>query len=129
VTWVFKAVRSLVGRLILLIDRIFVPTGVQRSAAAQGEIDRQLKSIQLYHFPACPFCVKVRRGLKRLSLEIEFRDIRSDERWREELIREGGKSMVPCLRIEEPHGAVRWMYESSDILAYLEQRFAVPAQA
>ncbi|MDF3852182.1 hypothetical protein [Achromobacter denitrificans] len=30
---------------------------------------------------------------------------------------------MPCLRIEEA-GGTRWMYESSDIIAYLEQRFA-----
>ncbi|MFT6265002.1 MAG: glutathione S-transferase, partial [Oleiphilaceae bacterium] len=27
------------------------------------------------------------------------------------------------LRIEENDGAVTWMYESSDIIEYLEQRF------
>ena len=35
----------------------------------------------------------------------------------------GGKVKVPCLRIEEA-GGTRWMYESNDIIAYLEQRYA-----
>jgi glutathione S-transferase len=30
---------------------------------------------------------------------------------------------VPCLLIEED-GEARWMYESNDIIAYLEKRFA-----
>ena len=30
----------------------------------------------------------------------------------------GGKTMVPCLRIESKDG-VEWLYESSDINAYL----------
>ncbi|HAI96784.1 MAG TPA: glutaredoxin, partial [Methylococcaceae bacterium] len=38
----------------------------------------------------------------------------------------GGKLKVPCLRIEED-GKVSWMYESSDIINYLEDRFAVKA--
>ncbi|MCA7113286.1 hypothetical protein LGL75_14005 [Staphylococcus aureus] len=29
---------------------------------------------------------------------------------------------MPCLRIEE-NGQTRWMYESSDIVAYLEKTF------
>jgi glutathione S-transferase len=30
---------------------------------------------------------------------------------------------VPCLRIEDNNGDVRWMYESGDIISYLDQRF------
>jgi len=35
----------------------------------------------------------------------------------------GGKLTVPCLKIENDSGEVTWMYESSDIVAYLEGRF------
>ena len=52
-------------------------------------------------------------------------------RWRlllledcDELIRGGGKSQVPCLRIDHPGGTTQWMYESTDIIAYLRRRFA-----
>ena len=39
-----------------------------------------------------------------------------------DLVRGGGERKVPCLRIE--HGdRVEWMYESDDIIAYLEGRF------
>jgi hypothetical protein len=31
---------------------------------------------------------------------------------------------VPCLRIEEPEGEVRWMHESVDIIDYLRDHFA-----
>jgi hypothetical protein len=31
--------------------------------------------------------------------------------------------MVPCLRIEEAPGKVRWMHESADIIAFLRQEF------
>ena len=42
---------------------------------------------------------------------------------RQLLIDQGGKGTVPCLRIEE-NDQVTWMYESSDIIDYLEKRFA-----
>ena len=35
----------------------------------------------------------------------------------------GGNLKVPCLRIEERDLGYRWMYESSDIVHYLESRF------
>ena len=41
------------------------------------------------------------------------------------LVSEGGEYKVPCLAITED-GRTRWLYESSDIIAYLEQRFAQP---
>jgi glutathione S-transferase len=37
------------------------------------------------------------------------------------LIEQGGHSQVPCLRIETTDGSVQWMYESDDIIAYLQQ--------
>jgi glutathione S-transferase len=35
----------------------------------------------------------------------------------------GGRVKVPCLRIEHEDGRIEWMYESSDINAYLRHRF------
>jgi len=37
-----------------------------------------------------------------------------------DLIAGGGKSQVPCLRIETENGDVRWLYESIDIVRYLK---------
>ena len=37
-----------------------------------------------------------------------------------DLIAGGGKSQVPCLRIEDEKGDVSWMYESLDIIRYLK---------
>jgi len=42
---------------------------------------------------------------------------------RDELEQGGGKIKVPCLKIEK-EGQVTWMYESSDIVNYLEKEFA-----
>lgn len=50
-------------------------------------------------------------------LDIELRST-SEPQFASELMQGGGKTQVPCLRIET--GAEdRWMYESDDIIAYL----------
>jgi glutathione S-transferase len=78
----------------------------------------------LYQFKACPFCVKTRRAMKRLGLNIELRDARGDMQWRQQLLAEGGRLQVPCLYIPQSSGDAQWLYESNDIIAYLEERFA-----
>ncbi len=76
--------------------------------------------LALYHFPYCPFCVMVDRAIRRLGLDIERRDIRRERRHADALIEGGGRRTVPCLRIEGAGGAVHWLYESRDIIAWLE---------
>ena len=121
--FVMRAIRAVLGPIILLWDRLFPPTPLARDAATQERIDAATAPLALYQFRACPFCVKVRREMKRLGLDIETRDTKRNEAWREELLREGGSPKVPCLRIDE-EGETRWLYESSAINAYLAERFA-----
>ncbi|MEL7290405.1 MAG: glutaredoxin domain-containing protein [Pseudomonadota bacterium] len=118
-----KFIRWFLGRVILLLNFVFSPSGVKRSAQAQQEVDAKAQSLALYQFEACPFCVKVRRALKRQSVNIELRDAKNNPTHRAELEAGGGKVKVPCLRIEKGD-QVEWMYESSDIVAYLEKEFA-----
>lgn len=118
-----KFIRWFLGRIILLLNFIFSPKGVKRSEESQKEADNKAQNMALYQFEACPFCVKVRRAMKRQSVNIELRDAKSNPQHRSELEAGGGKVKVPCLRIEKD-GQVEWMYESSDIVAYLEQEFA-----
>jgi glutathione S-transferase len=40
------------------------------------------------------------------------------------LLEVGGKLKVPCLKIEANDTDIHWMYESSDIIKYLEDRVA-----
>ncbi|MDP2561443.1 glutaredoxin domain-containing protein [Psychrobium sp. 1_MG-2023] len=117
-------VRWILGRIILLLDFIFSPRGVKRANEAQAVVDTQAQKLALYQFAACPFCVKVRRQMKRLSVNVELRDAKNDQTIAEELLASGGKKKVPCLRIEHDSGEVEWMYESSDINAYLTKRFS-----
>ena len=120
--WIIKGVREGLGRLIILIDFIFSPKKQQRTESDQEKINEEVKSIKLYQFYACPFCIKTRRTIKRLNLPIETRNAQSGQ-YRAELLAGGGEVKVPCLKIESDEG-VQWIYESTDIIQYLEKRFS-----
>jgi len=117
------AIRWILGRIILLVDFLYRPKGIKRDAQEQAIVDKQTANLSLYQYAACPFCVKVRWHMKRNSLNIETRDAKRNLRRADELTKGGGKLKVPCLRIEEPNGTTTWLYESSEIIAYLEQEF------
>ena len=67
--------------------------------------------------------MKVRKVLHGKNLKIEKRDARRNRAWGEELKSEGGKWQVPCLKITRSDGAVTWLYESRDIINYLNEEF------
>ena len=123
--FIFKPIRWLLGQIIIFVDWITRPKPVERSAEAQQEVGRQTQNMVLYQFQQCPFCVKTRRTIHRLALNIEKRDARNDPKWNQELISEGGKYQVPCLKITADDGTVQWLYESTDINQFLDERFSV----
>jgi len=89
-----------------------------------GDETRDSSGLALYQTTFCPFCVRVRRVIEKLGVEIEIRDIQQDSANRREIIKATGRQTVPVLRIEEEGGEVRWLPESLDIIRYLEERFA-----
>ena len=115
-------VRWLLGRIILTLNFIFTPKKRKRPSVEQAKIDSETELLTLYQYKACPFCVKVRRAMRRQGLNIATLDAKQDDH-QQILVEQGGKAKVPCLRIEE-NGETRWMYESSDIISYLDTRFA-----
>ncbi len=80
--------------------------------------------LSLYHYDSCPFCLRVRQVIQHLGLDIELRNIQLDPDHRAALLEGGGKTTVPCLRIEGGDGDVQWMYESTDIADYLRANYA-----
>lgn len=123
--YIFKPIRWILGQIIIFIDWITRPKPMQRSVDAQTKIDQQTESMALYHFKMCPFCVKTRRQIHRLALNIENRDARNDPQWNKELVSDGGKYQVPCLKITADDGSVEWLYESTEINQFLDEKFAV----
>jgi glutaredoxin len=120
----FKTIRLIVGPIILFIDKITAPRGIERPMDEQEKIDQEVRSLVLYQFQTCPFCIKVKRNNKRLSLKIETRDAQHNSTHRQELLQGGGQIKVPCLKIIDANGNGSWMYESNNILQYLQDRFA-----
>jgi glutaredoxin len=102
---------------------------IERSSAEQSRVDAETAAWSLYLYVGCLFCSRVERAIDRLALRIERRDIQQEPRYRGELVEGGGRATVPCLRIaDENAGGDRWMYESADIVAFLERRFT-PSRA
>ena len=117
-----KIIRWLLGRLILTLNFIFAPKKLKRDPVQQHQVDEATQGMQLFQYQACPFCVKVRRAIRRNGLNMTLVDAKQADK-RQELAEQGGHIKVPCLRIEENNN-VTWMYESSDIINYLEKKFA-----
>jgi glutaredoxin len=78
-------------------------------------------NFSLYHYQSCPYCAITRQAIKQTELNIEQRNVSKQPQYRSELIKEGGKSQVPCLRIEKENGDVHWLYESQDIIQFIRQ--------
>ena len=120
----FRTLRIVLGPVMLLKERLTQPAGVVREAAAQASVDQQCQSLALYQFSTCPFCIKVRQEMRRLSLPIEKRDAQHHTANRDALLQATGATQVPCLQITEADGQTRWLKDSAAIVAYLRERFA-----
>lgn len=116
-----KLLREGLGRVIILISSVTLPKQIKRSSESTTTLKNETQSLSLYEFYACPFCVKTRRAIHRLNIDIERRDIRKHPQYYQELEAQG-PAKVPCLRIEKDN-AVEWLYESNDIITYLNNRF------
>lgn len=125
----FKALRIVLGPVVLLREALTRPAGLQRTAALQAQVDLQCQGLALYQYKTCPFCSKVRQEIRRLSLPIQRIDAQPDGPDRQALIREGGLAKAPCLKITDAAGQSQWLYDSKKIIAYLQGRFAVVATA
>lgn len=115
-----KIIRIILGKIILFLDATLTPKPiVNRTPAAQAALDEKTKNWAVYQLVTCPFCVKVRRHMKRLVVNIPFRDVARDPSAQAELMSGGKIDQVPCLRYTDSSGQVHWMYESSEINEFL----------
>jgi glutaredoxin len=120
----FKALRLFLKPFMLLWAKLAMPKGIVRSDSTQLNIDAECTKLALYHFSSCPFCIKVRHEMSRLSLPIQLREAQHDAKNKSDLLQGGGKVQTPCLQIVDEGGNIQWMYESNDIIKYLQHRFA-----
>ena len=71
-------IRWFLGKLILFINAITLPKPILRNKAVQDKVDKKTQGFSLYQFEACPFCVKVRRFIRKNSLKIELKDAKNN---------------------------------------------------
>jgi len=121
-SFILSLIRNLLGGIIAFFDVISRGAKLKRSKEAQQQVEKDLKELTLYQFFACPFCIKTRRAMHKMNLPIVKRNASKGSPYRDELLQGGGKIQTPCLRIETA-GEVNWLYESSEIIKYMQQRF------
>jgi glutaredoxin len=120
---IFKAVRAILGPFLLLNEKLNQPQAIQRTPEAQAKVDKACQNLALYQFNACPFCIKVRQEMRRLSLPIALINAQQAQH-KADLLNLGGSPKVPCLRLRRADGKFDYMYESKDIIAYLRKEFS-----
>jgi glutaredoxin len=116
-------IRWILSFFILSYEKLATPKGIKRPFSDQADVNAETRKLTLYQYKACPFCLKVRFAMARLSLKVITRDAKRSETAKAELLAGGGQLKVPCLKIVQGNGDVTWMYESSEIIRYLEERF------
>lgn len=120
----FRTLRIVLGPFMLLKEALTRPKGITRDTLVQASVDAQCQSLTLFQFKTCPFCIKTRQEISRLSLNIDRVDAQHDGAGRQALLAGGGQTKVPCLRITDSAGTSQWLYDSGNIIAYLRGRFA-----
>ena len=120
----FKTLRIALGPVMLLKEALTRPQGMVRSPAGQAAVDQACSGLALYQYKTCPFCIKVRQEMRRLSLKITQMDAQPEGPARAALVQLGGQAKVPCLKITDEAGNSRWLYDSEKIISYLRSHFA-----
>ncbi len=77
--------------------------------------------LSLYVTPICPYCIYVQTAISKLGLDVEIRNIYSQEHF-EDLVAARNRATVPVLRISHTGEADKeiWLPESRDIVEYLQ---------
>lgn len=117
-----KALRLFLGYIIVGLSFITRPRKTKRETEKQEHVNRLAEGLSLYQFYACPFCVKVRRTLRRLNIPVATVNAQQAES-KQALLNGGGRVKVPCLKIVE-QGETKWLYDSNEIIDYLEKQCA-----
>ena len=118
----YPALATRSNRDLARLDHKAIAASPLRTASGRTESnDRFVKTVSI---SAMSLLRQNRRTIRRLGLNIELRDARGDAQWRSELIQQGGRHQVPCLRLLQDDGSSRWLYESKEIIRYLERHYS-----
>lgn len=117
-----KLIRWLLGKIILVLNAITAPKPKKRTPEQQSLVNKESENLTLYQYEACPFCVKVRRNLRRQNVTVKLVNAKQEDH-KQALINGGGKLKVPCLQIID-NKKITWLYESDDINAFINDKFS-----
>ncbi|MCM0611945.1 glutaredoxin [Marinobacter sediminum] len=109
VRYFFRTLRLILTPFILLSEKLNTPKSLSRTAEEQALADEASKNLALYQFSACPFCMKIRKEIARLGLNIETRNAQHYPQYRAALEAGGGSIKVPCLKVQRDDGSERWL--------------------
>ena len=73
-----------------------------------------MPNLVLYYTDSCSYCQKVFRFMQQHNIRIALKNTMQDPKNRQELLKIGGKTQVPCLVID-----AKALYESDDIIQWL----------
>lgn len=88
-----------------------------------GQWVDDVRSLELYGYPECPYCRRVLNAIDMLEIEVPLRNTMLDAEHNATLVAATGRETVPVLRIEKHDGSVRWLPESLDIVRFITDRF------
>lgn len=112
---------SVVNTTSAAIASAIRPRGGHARSEAAGKREQPAQLLELYNFEASPYCRKVREALCELNLDYKVNNVAKRSARRPQLVARGGKMMVPYLI--DPNTGIE-MYESDDIIAYLQQTYS-----
>lgn len=113
--------RHIKGKTLGLVDRFLPVKPIERPAEEQTLLNRESRRMHLYYSRQCPSSISVKRYLERAGLHPVTKEVERADAYRNELVKGGGESRVPCLRICTRSGD-RWIYSPEAIINYLEKR-------
>lgn len=76
----------------------------------------------LYYYDSCPYCQRVLMALPNLKVNVEKRNVQKEPKWRAEQAEATGRTQVPCLKITKDDGSDAWLFESADIIRFLQNQ-------
>ncbi|MFT6633343.1 MAG: glutaredoxin [Bacteriovoracaceae bacterium] len=115
-----KFIRLIVGTILKVLDKLTSPSPNKIDDQQKAEIIEKSKGLELYEFSACPFCIKVKRFMRKNNISTPLRDAKNDASFKKELLDNGGRVKVPCLKITKENNT-QWLYESNDIIEYFQK--------
>ncbi len=90
---------------------------ILRAEPPQEALEVQKKpTLVLYYSSYCPHSQKVLRYLQKIHKTVPMKNVNNNPQYKEELARDGGQLLVPCLVIDG-----RGLYDADTIIDWLSQ--------